>query len=72
MIEILSPHWANLIEKNLEGDIMPYVVLNILATECFIDNVQGKASDSLRRCVKACRDGTLYRNTKEYEDLIQL
>ena len=72
MIEFISLHWALIIEKSNDMGMVPPEVLNILSIECFINNLRGRAVDSLRRCMKACQVCNPYRMTKEYDDLIQL
>lgn len=72
MIKKLSPFWANLIETGKNDSVMPPEVLKLVAMECFLENKQGKAVDSLRRCVRANRNCDPYRMTPEYEALIEL
>jgi hypothetical protein len=72
MIKEISPKWAEIIEKDTNSTIMPPEVLRILAEECFAFNKQGPAVESLRRCYKALHYGNIYRNTPEYEKLIQM
>jgi len=38
----------------------------------FMEEITGKAADSLRRCYKAIRDVEMSRGTSEFEKLIQL
>jgi hypothetical protein len=72
MISQISPQWADMIEKDKTSGTMPPSVLNILGMTCFIYEKTGPAIDSLRRCLKALRECTIYRKTKEYDDLIKL
>lgn len=72
MIKALSPLWAEIIESNCDSSLTASTILNRIAHNCFIDNTQGPAADSLRRCLKEMDAGTVYRMTKEYDNLISL
>lgn len=72
MIKELSPHWAQIIEEDKDSSFVPPRILEIIAMDCFINNTTGPAVESLRRCIKACKNCKPYRMTKEYDDLIQL
>lgn len=72
MVKALSPYWAKLIEDDKVSFTFPPKVLEVIGMDCFIDNKTGPAVDSLRRCLKACKNCNPYRMTKEYDDLIQL
>jgi hypothetical protein len=72
MIEAISPHWAKVIENDVDSTLNPPRVLEILAVGCFINNEQGPAVDSLRRCIAAMQSCQTYRKTKAFDDLIQL
>lgn len=72
MVKELSPYWAKLIEDDKTSFCVPPKVLEVIALECFINNTTGPAVESLRRCVKACKNCKPYRMTKEYDELIQL
>jgi hypothetical protein len=72
MIQRLSPHWAKIIEQNMDQNIEAPQVLNVIALQCFMENTQGNVVDSLRRCCKACVNCNPYRKTVEYDDLITL
>ena len=71
MISQLSPHWKSIIDNDAV-DLPVVSVLEMIALDCFVKNTTGKAADSLRRCVDANKNGDPYRNTPEYEELIQL
>jgi hypothetical protein len=72
MIQACSPHWADIVERNVDSEVFPVKILELVGMECFIENKTGKAVDSLRRCLKAMRDCSPYRETPEYEALIEL
>ena len=72
MIKALSPQWAKIIEEGRDGSLAEVSVLRILVEHCFIENLQGLAVESLRRCYKAIRECKPYRMTPEYDALIQL
>lgn len=57
---------------NTVKNYSPIVVFNALASICFIENKQGPAVESLRRCLRACEKGYPKRLTKEYDNLIIL
>lgn len=70
MIRSISPNIADLAESN--ETLSPVTILEMTARQAFIDDVKGPAVESLRRCMKSIRDCNPYRNTPEYEQLIQL
>lgn len=72
MIQDCSPHWASLIEKGVSLTSIPPTVLDMVAMEVFLDNKQGPAVESLRRCINAVRNCSPYRMTSEYDALITL
>lgn len=49
----------------------PYALYRIIAEDCFINNKTGKNVESLRRILSALRNCTVYRMTKEFDDLIE-
>lgn len=73
MIQACSPHWASLIEKGASVTSIPPQVLDMVVMEVFLENKQGPAVESLRRCVNSLKNvRKLYRMTPEYDALIQL
>jgi hypothetical protein len=50
---------------------VPYDLFRVLAAQCFLDNRNDNASDSLRRCIQWINCGN-YRKTPEFDNLIQL
>ena len=72
MISELSPHLKSVIDKDVDNSIMPPQMLEMVAMHCFINNQTGPAADSLRRCIKALHTCSAYRQTPEYEKLIDL
>lgn len=56
------------------GDFLnqePVVTYRALALHCFSKNLQNCLADSVRRCYNAMTEGTPYRLTKEFDDLIE-
>jgi len=56
------------------GDFLnqePAVTYRALALHCFSKNLQNYLADSVRRCYNALQEGTPYRLTKEFDDLIE-
>jgi hypothetical protein len=49
----------------------PAVTYRALALHCFSKGLQGSLADSVRRCYNALQEGTPYRLTKEFDDLIE-
>lgn len=73
MIKILSPSLAERIEKDIDGEfILPIKILEIIALDCFMTNRQGKAVESLRKCLYAYNYKNIYRKTPQYDALIDL
>ena len=72
MIKMCSPHWASLIEKGVSITSIPPNVLDCVVMEVFLENKQGHAVDSLRKCVNALKNSKLHRMTPEYDSLIVL
>ncbi len=72
MISELSPTWAKVITEDRDSSVMPPKVLDLVALECFVKRKEGKAVDSLRRCVNALHTCKPYRMTPAYEALIEL
>lgn len=72
MIAAISPHWQSIIDRDLDNSIVPPLVFEIVALDCFMENKTGKAVDSLRRCVAAVRKCNPYRRTPEFDALIDL
>jgi hypothetical protein len=54
------------------AEIPPPRLYEILTVEAFCKNLQGNNINSLRKCMSALKDSTVYRNTKEWDNLIQL
>jgi hypothetical protein len=50
----------------------PATTYRTLALHCFSKGLQGSLADSVRRCYNALQEGTPYRLTKEFDDLILL
>ena len=50
----------------------PAVTYRALALHCFSKGLQGSLVDSVRRCYNAMTEGTPYRLTQEFDDLILL
>lgn len=73
MIKACSPHWASLIERGVSVTSIPPQVLDMVVMEVFLENKQGPAVESLRRCVNSLKNvKKLYRMTPEYDALITL
>lgn len=72
MIEELSPFWIKLIKEGKADSFMPPDILKMVAMDSFLEKKEGKAVDSLRRCIKAIQRCDPYRMTPEYEALIDL
>ena len=72
MIQACSPHWASLIEKEVSITSIPPSVLDCVVMECFLENKQGSAVESLRRCMNALKHSKMHRMTPEYDALIKL
>ena len=56
------------------GDFLnqePAVTYRALALHCFSKGLQGSLVESIRRCYNAIQEGTPYRLTKEFDDLIE-
>jgi hypothetical protein len=49
----------------------PTVTYRTLALHCFSKNLQNYLADSVRRCYNSLQEGTPYRLTKEFDDLIE-
>jgi hypothetical protein len=57
------------------GDFLnqePATTYRTLALYCFSKGLQGSLVDSVRRCYNAMTEGTPYRLTQEFDDLILL
>ena len=52
--------------------VEPIVLYRIMATNLFKQNKTGVLVDSVRRCLNAIDNGTPYRLTKEFDELILL
>lgn len=52
--------------------IEPIVLYRVMAMNLFKQNKTGVLVDSVRRCLNAIDEGTPYRLTKEFDDLIVL
>jgi hypothetical protein len=56
------------------GDFLnqePSVTYRTLALHCFSKGLQGSLAESVRRCYNALQEGTPYRLTREFDDLIE-
>lgn len=53
-----------------QGD--PCGLYTTVAKELFLSNATGLAVDSLRRCLQAITDSSIYRKTPEFDSLIDL
>lgn len=56
------------------GDFLnqePAVTYRTLALHCFSQGLQGDLVESVRRCYNAMTEGTPYRLTQEFDDLIE-
>jgi hypothetical protein len=56
------------------GDFLnqePATTYRTLALHCFSKGLQGSLADSVRRCYNAMTEGTPYRLTQEFDDLIE-
>lgn len=60
------------ISKGLMRVLDPVTLYNSMALDLFVENRTGPEVDSVRRCLKAIWDCDPYRNTPEFEALIQL
>jgi hypothetical protein len=57
------------------GDFLnqePAVTYRALALHCFSKGLQGYLAESVRKCYNALQEGTPYRLTKEFDNLITL
>ena len=57
------------------GDFLnqePAVTYRALALHCFSKGLQGYLAESVRKCYNAMTEGTPYRLTKEFDNLITL
>lgn len=52
--------------------VQPIVLYRIMAMDLFKENKTGVLVDSVRRCLNAIDNGTPYRLTKEFDELISL
>ena len=52
--------------------VEPIVLYRIMAMNLFKENKTGVLVDSVRRCLNAIDNGTPYRLTKEFDELILL
>ena len=59
-------HFGDFLEQE------PSVTYKTLALHCFSKGLQGILAESVRRCYNAMQEGTPYRLTKEFDDLINL
>lgn len=49
----------------------PYVLYQMAALYVFMENKTGNSVESVRRCLRAMQNGSPYRLTKEFDDLIE-
>jgi hypothetical protein len=49
----------------------PAVTYRTIALHCFSKNIQNYLADNVRRCYNALQEGTPYRLTEEFDDLIE-
>lgn len=71
LIKALSPHWYKLVTEGT--DVPAPNIYRILIEDAFVNNATGPAVESLRRIGKnLLRECTMYRCTKEFDDLIEL
>ena len=71
MVQACSPHWAMIVcLPHLQFN--PVSVLECVMKEVFLENKQGPAVESLRRCLREFNYNRVYRMTPEYDALIQL
>lgn len=68
MINAISPHWANVINKVY---ITPHRLYQILACECFCKNKTGPAVEALRKGLIALEECKIYRMTHEFDALLE-
>lgn len=47
------------------------VMYRMMAEKAFLDYMEGKEVESLRRCCRAMNDMSVYRLTKEWDDMIE-
>jgi hypothetical protein len=52
--------------------ITPSTLYAMMMKSAFLHNYKGEAVESLRRCIKAIDECNPYRETKEWDDLIEL
>jgi len=65
----------NRIVEHIENEVISVIAAyRIVALEAFAENKTGPAIESLRRCVKEIfySEKNIYRDTQEFEQLIQL
>jgi hypothetical protein len=56
------------------GDFLnqePLTTYRTLALHCFSKGLQGSLAESVRRCYNSLQEGTPYRLTQEFDDLIE-
>ena len=52
--------------------VVPSVLYEIIAMDCFMKNKQGREVDSVRKCLSAIKNCNPYRLTEEFENLIEV
>lgn len=68
MIKAIHPEYSKYLDNH-----PIFVVYRMTAEYAFVNNLQGKAVDSLRRCLKEMyKVDAIYRNTPEWDNLIEL
>lgn len=66
MLDSILLQWPEI----AQGYFSHVMFLDAMAIYCFRNNTTGLAVNSLRRCVNALHDCTHYRETPEYDALI--
>jgi len=71
LIEKLSPirYQEIILDKS---DIPPIILFEEIALDCFLENDWGTEVESLRNMLKAIRSCVMFRNTEEFENLIEI
>ena len=56
----------------MEENMSAYDAYECAVKKVFVQELKGKAVDSLRQCLMVLEDGEAYRGTPEFDELIQL
>lgn len=69
MVKVLYPNMLPVVEQ-----LSPATLFRILAEHCFLNKIEGPAAESLRRLILEMNkvDHAIYRNTPEWDSLINL